>query len=217
MPAPMTLPARIKGVIFDCDGVIIDSKHANALYYNKILQAFGLAPLTEEQLAYTFMSTVPQALEYIIPKHLQPQLPEVRAKAVSYQRDIMPSVELNPSFQEFSSWLQQNNIKRAVHTNRSNGMQYVVDKFTFLNEFDPIITASTVQPKPHPEGIFKILEAWNLDPTDIIFVGDSKNDQDAAAAAGVAFVSYGHEKLESALAVTCYTTLQKLLGAHIST
>ncbi len=216
MAAITSLPSQIQGVIFDCDGVIINSMKANCIYYNKILQAFNLPPLTQEQIAYTFMSTVDQALEYIIPKHLQPQLQQVRTHAVSYKRDIMPLVELNEYFEEFALWLQENNIRCAVHTNRANGMQYVVDKFTFLTKFSPIVTASIVQPKPHPEGIFTILEAWKLEKKDVMFVGDSMNDQQAAAAAGVAFVAYDNEKLDATLNIGSFKALQQVLSAHIA-
>ena len=39
-----TLPLR--GVIFDCDGVIIDSKEANTTFYNSVLHHFGLPSMT---------------------------------------------------------------------------------------------------------------------------------------------------------------------------
>ena len=61
-------PHGLTGIIFDCDGVMIDSRAANAIFYNKVLAALGLPPLTPEQDAYTFMATARQALEYIVPR-----------------------------------------------------------------------------------------------------------------------------------------------------
>ena len=61
------VPHGLTGIIFDCDGVMIDSRAANAIFYNKVLAALGLPPLTPEQDAYTFMATARQALEYIVP------------------------------------------------------------------------------------------------------------------------------------------------------
>ena len=34
--------AEIKAVIYDFDGVIVDSREANAAYYNRLLKHFGL-------------------------------------------------------------------------------------------------------------------------------------------------------------------------------
>ena len=42
-------PHGLTGIIFDCDGVMIDSRAANAIFYNKVLAALGLPPLTPEQ------------------------------------------------------------------------------------------------------------------------------------------------------------------------
>lgn len=40
-------PHGLTGIIFDCDGVMIDSRAANAIFYNKVLAALGLPPLTQ--------------------------------------------------------------------------------------------------------------------------------------------------------------------------
>ncbi len=205
------LPAKIFGVIFDCDGVIIDSKACNALYYNKILEAFDMPPITPEQEVYTYMATARQALEYLIPEHLHGQISEVAKKTVSYGRDIMPMVELKPQFYDFVLWLQSKNIRLAVHTNRADGMQHVVNKFTFLKEFSPIMTAVDVAPKPSPEGIFAILEQWNVPKESVLFVGDSQTDQQASAAAGVPFAAYESPHLAATVNVDSFNALQDIL------
>ena len=43
-------PGQIKAIIYDCDGVLIDSRESNEAYYNHILEHFGQPPLTEEHL-----------------------------------------------------------------------------------------------------------------------------------------------------------------------
>jgi len=40
----------IEVVIFDCDGVLFDSREANTVFYNHILSEFQLPPMTEEDL-----------------------------------------------------------------------------------------------------------------------------------------------------------------------
>ncbi len=215
MPAPLALPDKIKGVIFDCDGVIIDSRVANRLYFNKFLEYFNLPALTKEQESFTFMATVDESLNFIIPKQFHEEMHRERANIVSYQRDIMSMVELNAHFEDFARWLLSHNIPCAVHTNRSTGMKYVADKFPVLQEFSPIVTALTVKPKPDPEGVLYILQKWNVQAQDIIFIGDSFTDQQAAAGAGVPFVLYGHEKLDASLQSDNFITLQDTLAARI--
>ena len=40
----------IRGVVFDCDGVLFDSRDVNRHYYNHILGALGLEPMSPEDL-----------------------------------------------------------------------------------------------------------------------------------------------------------------------
>ncbi len=209
------LPEKIVGVIFDCDGVIIDSRKPNSVYYNKILEAFDLPPLTKAQEDYTYMATVEQALRSIIPTHLHSQIAEVAKKSVDYARDIMPLVELEVGFTDFIDFLKEKNVRLAIHTNRAEGMRIVTNKFPLLKEFSPIMTADIVRPKPDPEGIFHILEAWGVGAQDVIFVGDSDNDRAAAQAAQVAFVAYGNENVQSNIFAKSYGALQETIAKFV--
>ena len=206
-----TLPAKVRGVIFDCDGVILNSRAANALYYNMILEAMGLPPLTAEQEAYTYMATVQQSLAAITPPHLHQKLPEICRATVNYQRDIMPHVELEKGLLDFLQWLQTKDIRMAVHTNRSSGMPVVLDTFNLRVYFDPVVTAAMVQAKPHPEGVRYVLNQWQLPADSVIFIGDSENDSRTALAADVAFVAFGNETLDAAVQVDTFRALTDIL------
>jgi len=94
-------PHGLTGIIFDCDGVMIDSRAANAIFYNKVLAALGLPPLTPEQDAYTFMATARQALEYIVPPEMHQRMYEVVRTEVIYSRDIVPLLQIYPGYREF--------------------------------------------------------------------------------------------------------------------
>ncbi len=209
--AHKNIPSQLQGIIFDCDGVILHSRAANEHYYNLMLKALGLPPLTKEQESFTYMATVHQALDYIVPEHLQHKIKDIQHKVIDYKRDIMPHVELEEGFLDFIDWAKSRHLRLAVHTNRSNGMPFIIEKFNLYHVFDPIITAADVQPKPKPDGIFKILELWNLPKEAVIFIGDSPNDQDAAKAAKVSFVSYDNEELDAAIKVGHFKALQDML------
>ena len=44
----MNTSKRISAVIFDCDGVMLDSRQANINFYNHLLDHFSLPPMREE-------------------------------------------------------------------------------------------------------------------------------------------------------------------------
>ncbi len=214
----LSMPTTLAGVIFDCDGVILNSRAANAMYYNKVLEALGLPELSAEQEAFTYMSTVRGAFEHIVPKELHPRLMEVYKTVVNYQRDIMPHITLEDGFLDFISWLKDCGIKLAVHTNRFDGMPAVIDTFNLHGFFDPVITAADVTPKPHPAGIYKILDQWQVAKNTVLFVGDSANDQQAAAAGEVSFVAYKDQGLDAAINVDTFSSFKDYLkGRYIPT
>lgn len=206
------LPMRLRGVIFDCDGVIIDSREANAHYYNSILAEMGLGPLTAAQESFTYMSTVREALAHITPEHLQYKLPEICAHSVNYMRDIMPMVQMEIGFMDFVHLLHGKGVRCAVHTNRSSGMADVMNTFALHSYFDPVVTANIVRPKPAPDGVAYVLAQWAMPAHEVLFVGDSSHDAHAAHAGGVAFVAYRNAALPATLSVAHYSELTEVLA-----
>lgn len=183
-----------EGVIFDCDGVLVDSCAANVRYYNLVREGLGLPPITPDQERYVQMSTAEQALDAIIPKALRPALREVAAR-ISYRRDILPLLRPSGGLRELLDACRSRGIRLGVHTNRLDGMGDLLEKCDLEGMFDPVITAACGHPKPDPHGTLLIVRQWALPPDRLLFVGDSTTDRDAAAAAGVPFLAYRNPDL----------------------
>ena len=207
-------PQGIAGVIFDCDGVIIDSRAANNIFYNRVLAFFDLPPMSLEQENYCFMATSRQALLHIVPPHLHGQIDHVIRHEVIYQRDIVPMLRLQPGFMDFIENLQSRGVRMAVHTNRKlDGIQTVLDIFSLPSYFNPVVAADTAAPKPSPEGTRHICAAWQCPPQQVLFVGDSEHDKDAAGGAGVIFAAFNGSPLRGEITVADYPGLHKALAA----
>ena len=56
---------KISAVIFDCDGVMFDSRQANINYYNHILGHFNLPPMTEDEVSFVHMNTADESVRHI--------------------------------------------------------------------------------------------------------------------------------------------------------
>lgn len=182
------------GIIFDCDGVLVDSAPTNIRYYNLLRERLGLPPMSEEQERYVHMSTVAQAIDAIIPAPLRPALREVSA-SVSYTRDILPMVKPFDGLRELLEACRQRGVRLGVHTNRMGTMPELLAHCDLTGYFDPVITVALAQPKPHPEGTLLVLERWGLPPERALFIGDSTTDRDAAQAAGVPFLAFRTDNL----------------------
>ncbi len=214
-PPHTLLPTKVEGIIFDCDGVILNSREANTCYYNKVLAALDLPPMTEEQCSFAHMATVKQAFAYLVPKELHHKVYEVQKEAVNYFRDIMPLVTLEEGFMDFIIWAKSQNLRLGIHTNRLDGMPAILDTFHLHGFFDPVVTAALVQAKPAPDGIFYIMKQWNISKEHLIFVGDSLNDAEAAKGAQVSFAAYGNKKLEAAITLSHFKALQDCVEKRI--
>lgn len=202
----------LAGVIFDCDGVIVDSRESNTVFYNRVLEHFNLPPMTPEQEKFCFMATAMQALLHIVPPHLHKQISYVTSEVVNYHRDIMPMLRLQPGFVDFIDYLRDKQVRMAVHTNRRlEGIQTVLDIFGLPSYFDPVVAADTAAPKPSPEGALRICATWQTPPETVLFVGDSEHDKETAQGAGVVFAAFNGGALRGQITATDYPGLREAL------
>lgn len=186
----------IKAVIFDCDGVMFDTTAANAAYYNRILQHCGRPELTPTQLAYCHMHTVDNALRYLFEESGQLAQAHAYRREMGYQ-DFLSQMIIEPHLKPLLRKLRPG-IKTAVGTNRLDTMAGVLENHGLTEDFDLVVTAADVpSPKPAPDILLRVLDTLELESGEAIYIGDSKVDEQAAAAAGVPLVAYRNRTLQA--------------------
>jgi HAD superfamily hydrolase (TIGR01509 family) len=90
-------------------------------------------------------------------------------------------------------------FKTAVATNRTDTMDRVLQEHNLEGAFDRVVTALDVtHPKPHPEQLLVLLDHFGIDPSRMVFIGDSELDAAAARQAAVPFIAYANQELEAA-------------------
>lgn len=202
----------LKGIIFDCDGVMIDSIDANRRFYNLVLSHLGLSSMTAAQEAYAFQATAAQALRSMLPEKWHDKLDELVSSSLDYNRDVLPYIKLMPGFTEFIQIAHNKGLRMAIDTNRTDyGIQRVLDFFSLPPYFDPIVASSDVEPKPSPAGALKICANWAVPPSRVLFIGDSADDRKAAQGAGCAFAAFRKSQPGSDLEITSFSSLEKIL------
>jgi HAD superfamily hydrolase (TIGR01509 family) len=211
MNAKMRLKQGIEAFVFDCDGVMFDSRQANINFYNHLLMHFGLPPLAEDDVAFVHMHTADQSI-----RHIFRETPFVEP-ALSYrlQMDYTPFIKdmiMEPGLKALLKALK-GRFRLAVATNRSNTIGYVLKTYALEAFFEIVVSSLDVEnPKPHPEPLLKILDFFRLAPEQAVYVGDSAVDSETAKAAGVLFMAYKNGDLEADYHVDSFVELRRLIG-----
>jgi len=205
---------QVRVVIFDCDGVMFDSRGANEAYYNHILTHFGMPRMNKKQSDYVHMHTAEQSVTYLFRD--DPRLEQ----ALAYRQQIdylpfIPMMQMEPYLKAFLEYLQFGH-KTAISTNRSDTMDRVLVDHGLKGYFDLVVSSLDVKrPKPDPESLIKILDYFGAFPNQAIYIGDSEIDELAAKAAGIPLVAYKNPMLSAAYHVTDFKEIEDLLKKNL--
>lgn len=180
-----------QGIVFDCDGVLFESKGANLAYYNEILTAFDVDPVTVDQherahICHT--AATPQVFAALLGPE-RAELALQMAANIDYKKFI-PFMTPEPEMLEVIATLAQR-YPLAVATNRGTSMKEILAHFNLTSFFKVVITSRDVpRPKPYPDMLHLAAGRLGLSEKELLFIGDSELDAAASAAAGIPFVAY---------------------------
>lgn len=200
----------LKCVVFDCDGVLIDSYDANMKYYGLIKEKLGLPPLTDDEKHYVHTRTHKDAIRYIAPKGYFKKAWAAIGEIDS--TSMMHHLKRSDGIREFLWWLRSAGFLLAVNTSRTDTMDQILKYMDLEGFFFPVITSAKVrEPKPHPEGMFKIMSKLQVAPHEIAYVGDSHVDEKTAKASGVRFWAYKDQTLDAEVHIEDFWSIKAVM------
>jgi len=201
---------NIKVVAFDCDGVMFDTVKANTIYYNTVLNHFGKPDMTHEEFVYTHMHTADKAIAKLFGDEKSIEAAQIYRKQMSYI-PFLKYMEIEPYLKPLLKRLRPK-YKTAVATNRTDTMQRVLIDHNLEEYFDIVVSALDVEnPKPSPDQLVKILGHFNIEPYQLIYIGDSTLDEIAAKAAGIPLIAYKNSSLDADLYINSLKELENIL------
>lgn len=184
--------SRYKVIIYDCDGVILDSIESNYIFYNRVMDFLGRPEIDRnnceaKRVLHTYSFN--DVMEYFFTGDPQREEAFRFAKTIHY-RDLMPFMKMEDGFVEVLELLKPR-TSLAICTNRATSMDMIIEDFGLTGYFEYVMTAAQVtNPKPHPEPLLKVLSHFKIEPEEALFIGDGEVDMQAAKSAGIPFISY---------------------------
>ena len=184
----MTLPALI---IFDCDGVLVDSEPVSDAVIAESLQSFGVTD-TDTLLSWARGRTMSEIRQRVI-DHGVP-LPEDWAADIHsemYAR-LRQGVDVIDGVRTLLDTLDRHGILTAVASNAPLAkMEITLGDNALWDRFDGrIFSGHDHKPKPDPEMLQRILDTTGIAPASAVMIDDMPVGRDAAAAAGTGFLGY---------------------------
>jgi phosphoglycolate phosphatase/AHBA synthesis associated protein len=180
----------MRAVLFDLDGVLVDSYQAWFHLINAAARDLGYPAISPERFQEIWGQGVDLDVEVFFTRHT---VPEVEGYYTRHFREHASYIDTNPQSREVFAALRERGCGIAIITNTPSLIAREV--ITHAGLEPDILVGGTDVPhgKPAPDMVFRALESLGVSTEEAILVGDSRFDREAAAAAGVRFAAYGTE------------------------
>lgn len=181
---------KIKAVLFDLDGTLLDTAPDMADAANRVLADYDQPPLTQQQIqANTSMGakglltagfgTIPENLDIMV----------LREEFLRYYEDnICVNTSLYQGVTTLLTQLEEKGIQWGIMTNKPGFLtDMLLPFFPELLRAQTVICGDTLPvAKPHPEPLLHASQQMGVDHRDCIYIGDIEKDMIAAKAANMA-------------------------------
>ena len=210
---------NIRGVAFDLDGTLVDSAPGLTAAVDNALYALEL-PMAGEERVVTWIGNGADVLIQRALTWARQERAALRASQgkPSVDHDDIPQAEqqtilrklfdryygevaeegsfLFPAVADTLGALHAKGLPLALVTNKPTPfVAPILASLDIAKYFTVVIGGDDVKnKKPHPEPLLMVAEKLGLAPTELLFVGDSRNDIQAAKAAGWGGLGVAHRR-----------------------
>ena len=198
------LPLRVRAVTIDLDGTLLDTIPDLAAAANEMLRELA-RPALDEALVRTFVGKgIQNLVERVVAAAFDGSADgALVARALGIYERCYAAVNgrhttLYPGVREGLDTLQALGLPLACVTNKSTRYTLpLLDHVRLARYFEVVVAGDTLErKKPDPAPLLHVCARFGIAPGDMLMIGDSVNDAQAARAAGcpVFCVPYGYNE-----------------------
>ena len=182
-------PAAPAAVLFDLDGVLVDSFEVWFEVVNVARKRFGLSEVARARVAAIFGQGISDDLRNLYPGRTRE---EVLGAYDAAMPQAIGRMQVNPEARSVLQGLGSRGVRRAVVTNTQQSLATkVLAAVGLADAVDACIAvAPGLREKPAPDLLLCALEVLAVAPGRALMVGDTDYDAQAAQAAQVPFLRY---------------------------
>lgn len=171
--------------IWDLDGTLIDSYEAIMEALAVTYRTFGFDFQAEPIRCYIIKESVGKLLDMMAKQY---NLSSKDLKDFFTQEQVKRDdmIRLMPFAKEALQWGKDMGIKQFMYTHKGASTGAVLAELGIASYFTEVLTSvSGFERKPHPQGIFYLLEKYHLDKDRTYYIGDRRLDVEVAENAGI--------------------------------
>ena len=200
----LSFPIAVKAVTIDLDGTLLDTIPDLAAAANMMLTEIG-RPRLDEALIRTFVGKgIVNLVQRTLAGHIDGAAdPELMARGFPVFERCYTEVNgrhttIYPGVREGIASLAAKGLRLACVTNKSAAYTLpLLDMVGLAPSFEQVVSGDTLaKKKPDPAPLLHACEVFGIAPAQMLMIGDSLNDAQAARAAGcpVFCVPYGYNE-----------------------
>ena len=181
--------SKIKAIIFDMDGVLIDAKEWHYEALNKALEHFGYRITRYDHLVtYDGLPTIMKldmlSREQGLPRQMHDFINELKQKYT--MEKVYAHCKPNFHHEYALSKLKSEGYGIGCASNSiRDSISIMLSKSELLKYMDVVFSAQDVEnPKPEPDMYIKAIESLGVNPEECLIVEDNENGIKAARASG---------------------------------
>lgn len=194
---------RLKTVLFDLDGTLLDTAPDLAFALNKLLSEENLPPISVEKVREVASDGSPGLLGLAF--HIDENHPNYQSyrKALldTYQQHLCVNTKLFSGMDKVLAHLEQRGIRWGVVTNKPSQLaKELIHEINLADRCACIIGGGcTLRSKPFPDSLLLACEKTGSSPKECVYIGDAERDIEAAKYAGMRSVAalYGYLRSDS--------------------
>ena len=179
----------IKAVIFDLDGLLIDSEIVSYKIYKEILNQFGHSFSIEEYAQNFSGKTEVKNVTNLIDTYNLPWTVEVGLDNVLKVEDkfINEGIDLKTGVKKLLTYLKDNNLKIAIASSSTRDRALtILRQHNIVEYFDEFVFGNEVEKgKPNPDIFLKACDKISVNPEECLVLEDSESGIQAAYSANI--------------------------------